>query len=57
MPLGKPKGGNPAGRPPGIPNLEARVRALLDGDTLLPEPIAVTSVEYYGDSALNDGRG
>lgn len=44
MPVGKPfqagESGNPAGRPPGIPNLEARVRALLDGDTVLPQPIA-----------------
>jgi hypothetical protein len=44
MPVGKPfvkgKSGNEAGRPPGIPNLEARVRALLDGDTELPKPIA-----------------
>jgi hypothetical protein len=44
MPVGKPfpagKSGNEAGRPPGIPNLESRVRALLDGDTKLPQPIA-----------------
>jgi hypothetical protein len=43
MPVGTPfqkgKSGNEAGRPPGIPNLEARVRALLDGDKL-PKPIA-----------------
>lgn len=44
MPVGKPfakgKSGNEAGRPPGIPNLEARVRALLDGETKLPAAIA-----------------
>lgn len=44
MPVGKPfqpgVSGNPEGRPPGIPNLEARVRALLDGEAQLPEPIA-----------------
>jgi hypothetical protein len=43
IPVGKPfpkgKLGNKAGRPPGIPNLEARVRALLDGETKLPQPI------------------
>lgn len=44
LPVGKPfpkgKSGNEAGRPVGIPNLESRVRALLDGETKLPQPIA-----------------
>jgi hypothetical protein len=35
-----PKGvsGNPAGRPPGIPNLEARVQALLNGEASRMKP-------------------
>jgi hypothetical protein len=46
-----PKGvsGNPAGRPPGIPNLEARVQALLNGDTPLPPAIAAVIRNQCGE--------
>ena len=51
-PVGTPfqegKSGNEAGRPLGIPNLESRVRALLDGDNL-PAPIALAIRNQCGE--------
>jgi hypothetical protein len=45
----KGKSGNPAGRPPGILNLESRVRRLLEGEEKLPEAIAATIRYAVGD--------
>ncbi|TPM41411.1 DUF5681 domain-containing protein [Mesorhizobium sp. B2-3-4] len=47
--------GNPAGRPPGIPNLSVRIRNILEGVTPLPAAIKETIVNAVGEdrSALD----
>ncbi len=54
MPVGTPfepgTSGNPAGRPPGIPNLSTRIRNILEGEEELPAIIQQTIQNAIGGS-------